>query len=712
LPEREACDSCGSNLLPSESLGDRLGTLIAAIVAGAIGFGLAYFSSKLPADLPECLPTAPIAWILVGVVALGSGLVAAVRKTPRHERYEKRARRHIELDPEQAITDFTRALEGAPEKKRASLLGERTKLFTKLGKEREATRDRLEYTFSEGAYETGAGLAKMIGADTEAYTSTVAKDERARMVADGKVVALGFCPKCADVVALTHKLRCSVHPSVKGQAVHHTLPGDVEPTKAKLLEEYNKTLKQRRTWGLACGLGVVLPTVLCVTIGIITNLTSDKRRATATPTITSITPTPIQTAIPPTMTPEAFNPFSDDHVACMLAGPFGLTCLGESGWSTFSDTSLVHWDLNRMAACGEGRIVAGTYRGISIFDGLNWTDHEIDGIGSVSRVVCDASDEIWAAYYDGVARFDGSEWTTFTGESLGFAEDGGRVYDVAVGPDGRVWVATEDSLAAFDGGGWRVFKSGEDVGGEYGYDAIAFGAGGHVWVTDGFSLHEYDGGAWGEVEMPGSPMIETLSSDAQGRLWVGTYSQGLYVLGNDGWTTYNTMNGSLSSNDILSLAIDAQGRAWVGTRWGLNVLEGGEWVAYHMHTSPLLDNVVEGILILGDGPALVGLEEKPAGSIRGQVMREGQPWAGMAVEICVEVIGNLYFGETPCSGQPYVGRATTDGDGWFTIPDVPPGYYNLIVQLSEGEWLDWSDAEGSRGRVWVKPGEERLLHID
>ena len=363
-PEREVCNSCGSNLLPGESLGDRLGTLIAAIIASAIGFGLAYLSSTLPDDLPECLPASPIAWFLVGMVALGSGLVATMRKTPRHERFEKRARRHIELDPEQAIADFTKALEHAPETKRASLLEKRARLFAKLGKEREATRDRLDYTFSEGAYKTGAGLAKMIGADTEAYTSTVAKDERARMIADGKVVALGFCPKCADVVALTYKLRCSAHPSVKGQAVHHTLPGEVEPTKAKVLEEYNKTRKQRRTWGLACGLGVVLPTVLCVIMGIISNLSSDERRATATPTITSITPTPTQTAIPPTMTPEAFNSFSDGHVACLLAAPFGLTCLGERGWRTFSERSLRHWDLNQMAACGDGRIVAGSYQGI------------------------------------------------------------------------------------------------------------------------------------------------------------------------------------------------------------------------------------------------------------------------------------------------------------------------------------------------------------
>ncbi len=116
-----------------------------------------------------------------------------------------------------------------------------------------------------------------------------------------------------------------------------------------------------------------------------------------------------------------------------------------------------------------------------------------------------------------------------------------------------------------------------------------------------------------------------------------------------------------------------------------------------MHSSDLLDNRVESLLVTGLGPPLPEPVDRRYGAIVGQ----GE--SNRRVEACAEIPAMFYFKGTPCSNQPFVRGTITDEEGRFTIAGLPVGRYYITWQVDENRWsvLD--------GRVLVEAG--RQTHV-
>ncbi len=192
--------------------------------------------------------------------------------------------------------------------------------------------------------------------------------------------------------------------------------------------------------------------------------------------------------------------------------------------------------------------------------------------------------------------------------------------------------------------------------------------------------------------------------DSKNRVWVGSFNDGVAVLDDGNWTNYRVEDG-LSSNSINTLAGDAQGRIWVGTQWGLNVFDGDAWTVYQMGNSDLLDNNVQQISVLGDGPALPALDEKATGSVTGALVVGREPQPNLQVELCTESLGGVFYGDTPCAGQPGEMLTTSDDKGEFTFDGVPAGRYDVTIETPSG----WIYFIGVDTKVEVTSGETNDL---
>ena len=140
-PNAQKCSQCGANLLPGAGMGQRLGILGCSIVLAVISLALAIFVyiSKLEIGGKELIYLAGL--IIFWVLMFGFGILWSLRKTPRYERYETRAKRHVSLNPWQAIADFGSAIDLAPQANAFDFLRERAKLYQQLGLTSEARAD-------------------------------------------------------------------------------------------------------------------------------------------------------------------------------------------------------------------------------------------------------------------------------------------------------------------------------------------------------------------------------------------------------------------------------------------------------------------------------------------------------------------------------------------------------------------------------------------
>ena len=268
-PNTEVCQKCGANLLPGETFKDRLTVFIFGIVGGVISLAVLLFLMHNP-ELTEtsecCIFTNPYAWFL-GILGLPiMGILNAVRKTPIYQRYENRAKRHKEVDPEQALADLSEAIHLAPEKQKASLLQQRSEIYKALGREEAFLEDRLTYMESEGAYQGQANLAQTFKADSESFVASARESERKQLVAEGKINAVGFCKKCQHVVVLNEKLECSIHPKSKPLATKFVLPTNLESALLKSEEEGATQFKKSKRTRTIILIILVVVIFLCVVI--------------------------------------------------------------------------------------------------------------------------------------------------------------------------------------------------------------------------------------------------------------------------------------------------------------------------------------------------------------------------------------------------------------------------------------------------------------
>jgi hypothetical protein len=389
----------------------------------------------------------------------------------------------------------------------------------------------------------------------------------------------------------------------------------------------------------------------------------------------------------------------------------GLSCLNEDGWQVYTEenSDLPNNYLYAGTVCPDGQFAIAHINGVVLFDGTTFKQiPEMDTVSSPEGIACDANGGIWVAHFQGVSHYADGQWQTYGAELLATGAAANElVYDIRVAPDGTVWILTSNSVASFANDTWTVYQEGQGFDESRFFSALALDANSRPWAAHSTGVDVFENGEWMSFEAADYNTPESIAVDANGRTWLGTISAGAYLFDGSTWTHYDRTSAGPLSNYVASLASDSSGRMWLGTTYGLTVFDGTNWQTYLMSNSGLGDNSIKFVVVTNDGPALPAVEEKENGSLTGTVEQaDGTPLADARVEICVETIGTTFYGDTPCSNQPFFLTTTTDTEGAFLIENVPAGYYVIITETGTG-WARLVDDFGiSSERTLIQPGEE------
>lgn len=266
----------------------------------------------------------------------------------------------------------------------------------------------------------------------------------------------------------------------------------------------------------------------------------------------------------------------------------------------------------------------------------------------------DSQERIWVSTWGGgLACFDGQHWRSFS------TRDGlhcNEVTCIREDADGAIWIATDQGLNRIEG--VRILDAG--LTGKSLLN-LTFDQNGNLWVgcwraaRSGGGLFRFDGHSWQSfstrTDLPGLEILKVFN-DSHGRIWIGTYEQGLGagVGCYDGqrWRSYTTAQG-LVNNCVYSMFEDPQGNMWFGTLSGISIFDGSNWHTLTSHDG-LVDDRIYCMLIDSTKKMWFGTE--------GGVSRfDGNNWLtftkqdGLVEELVRTIIetsnGDLWFGTYP-----------------------------------------------------------------
>jgi ligand-binding sensor domain-containing protein len=246
----------------------------------------------------------------------------------------------------------------------------------------------------------------------------------------------------------------------------------------------------------------------------------------------------------------------------------------------------------------KGVIWIGTEKGVSRFDGTNWSTYTTENTngGLVSNdIYCisfDKQGNTWFGTFSGASKFDGTSWVSYTKKNTNNGLADNKVMSIAIDARGWQWFGLlENGVSVFDGNKWKTFNREKNTIPSKGVLSMALDSLGNVWCgINGVS--GFDGKDWSIYRFL-SPFGRTykIVIDKKGRLWC--------ILGsNDYHSRYaaarfdsinadskihiytpETTNNSIDK-EVYAIAIDELGNAWFGTDKRVCRFDGVNWKNY------------------------------------------------------------------------------------------------------------------------------------
>ncbi len=264
---------------------------------------------------------------------------------------------------------------------------------------------------------------------------------------------------------------------------------------------------------------------------------------------------------------------------------------------------------------------------------------------------------------------------------------GARIQALLADREGSLWIGTNKGLARLAAGKLQLFPVGDPLS-TASVLALLEDSEGDLWVgTETNGLHILRDQRFFTFDMREGLVADgttTVVEDRTGTLWVGTMGQGLNAvplrkngIGSELFPapgairTYTARSG-LASDVILSLSAAPNGDVWVGTPDGLNRIYGGRIDTYTL-VDGLPDDFIRSLLVDRDGSLWIGTRHGLAHWTKG-------PAGGTQIKIYTHASG---------LGSDLVGAMARDsrGDLWVATLDG-------LSRLHDGRFTNFTTADG------------------
>ncbi|MFN3342617.1 MAG: two-component regulator propeller domain-containing protein [Flavobacteriales bacterium] len=352
------------------------------------------------------------------------------------------------------------------------------------------------------------------------------------------------------------------------------------------------------------------------------------------------------------------------------------------------------------------------------FTFINYSTEQGLAQSQVSAMVQDKKGYLWFATFGGLSRFDGINFKNYTRKD-GLIDN--QLYSVFQSADGRMWIGAIGGYSLFDGVDFKAFRFPDEFSG-YNVIAICEDKEGSIWFAlEGGGVARRKGERlefYGASQQLADPNVRVVFSDMAGDLWVGTRN-GLFrfdfeknafvILSINGYTDYN----------VSCLTEDPNGKLWMGT-YDEGVFHEEDNLEFVNYTNE------EGLINNGVRTVFVDRDQQVWFGTKGGVSKfNGRTFKSFSIEqglinnnikfIGQDTEGNIWFGTDgkgimKLAGEAFTTYTTSEGlssdlvmaileDGdknmWFAT------YGEGVVRIANGQYKVFRDEDGlANNTVW------------
>jgi len=281
------------------------------------------------------------------------------------------------------------------------------------------------------------------------------------------------------------------------------------------------------------------------------------------------------------------------------------------------------------------------------------------------------------------------EWTVYT------IADGlvrNPIFDLAIDSLDRVWIGTLGGINVFDGIKWDTIDVSDGLPYKYA-TVLHFDHQGNLWIGSGGDangLVKYDGTSftlYTTADGLSDNRIESIGSQPNGTIWVGTQEGGACRFDGNQWTCFDTHY--VNHVQVYSIYCENDSSIWFGTSDGVTHYNGHQWIKY-----------------------LRAFGSEPEGFFKQiwaiEIDSMENIWFGCSVGIYKHIDGSIkwVFGST--HDRPEISDIEADSRGNLWCSSYASGFY----LYRNGVWSNYSMQDGlpttwvssvesdSKGNIW------------
>ena len=195
-----------------------------------------------------------------------------------------------------------------------------------------------------------------------------------------------------------------------------------------------------------------------------------------------------------------------------------------------------------------------------------------------SSIVDESPDtSLWIAGMDSIIRIKNNNVSSYS------YTDYPGIIAIDVAPDGVIWTSSmyaQNGIRRFDGQNWAKINVPDS---SVIFASLRFDDTGKLWLGSyGNGIYSYDNGVWNHFTnswvMQGATISQILIGDKDD-IWFASKGKGIIHKDSMGsWSTYNFHNSNLLSDTVYDMILDSEGKLFLATYKGINILNSnGTW---------------------------------------------------------------------------------------------------------------------------------------